>query len=75
MTEARVRRAYLPGTEVRMTQGGVAGIVVKTSLSSEGVEYNVAWWVGGERKDAWVGACELEADERLGHIGFGRVEE
>lgn len=62
---------YAPGTEVRIG-GGITGMVLAVTVRGTGASYDVAWWNGSTRCNAWLDACEISMadDSQARTIGF-----
>lgn len=52
---------YAPGypVEIGMGEDKFQAIVIAVAIHSHGAQYQVAWWNGRERKEAWLREYEI----------------
>ena len=67
-----------PGTLVHLPQAEIkdAMVIAVQIKSNNSISYNVCWWAGRERKEAWLEECEVSTDEpKYAHVGFIKPKE
>jgi len=61
--------------EIGPFEAPILGLVLQVAIHPRGgVQYQVAWWTGLERKEVWMDACEVRPSEKsikteLGFLG------
>lgn len=72
----KIIEVYDTGTKVKIGAYGdmVPGIVTAVAIYDWGVQYQVAWWNGRDRKSEWLNHLELkfdaEAEGNKREVGF-----
>lgn len=64
-------KIWEPGCEVRL--GTIPALISQVAIHPFGcITYQVIWWSGNDRKEAWVEAFEITGPSKEISIGFHR---
>lgn len=64
---------YLNAQQLRGPCDYVPATVIAVTIRKTGVQYQVSWWSGNDRREAWVEECEISTDNEASsreRIGF-----
>jgi hypothetical protein len=58
------------GTRIELGDGEISAVVLACCIRGDLVTYEVAWYDGGARHEAWVQEQEIETEARGRTVGF-----